>query len=254
MWDLLQLLQNHWRLCALKSKHVRVHLPVALQKLTLADAAHFLSKVTSSMLNARRSLPTPLDFKYALEEFDLPVASIEPHLHPPIPQSKLLIQLEALPIEDLPTSSADEPLDPQLSGERDKKDKAYIPEKFPSFPSQHTYKWTDQESARETNPRKIREEAAKAARQAEEALRRWTKETKAGKEKDVKMIASKDPKSKERHKIWEQAMADPVLAKHLLMDEGARQEGDQSMIVNANSTFFRKGVAAKRKAPPTLEL
>ncbi|PMD65987.1 uncharacterized protein K444DRAFT_486982, partial [Hyaloscypha bicolor E] len=210
-------------------------------------AAHFLSKVTSSMLNARRSLPTPLDFKYALEEFDLPIASIEPHLNPPIPRSKLLIQLEALPVEKLPTSSAGILLGSELSGEKDKNDKQYIPKKFPSFPGQHTYKWTDKQSVRETNPRKIREEAAKAARQGEEALRRLTRVSKVGKEKDVKKIASKDPKSKERHEVWEKAMDDLVFTKQSLAGEGASQERDQSMIVNANSPFFRKGAPAKRK-------
>lgn len=235
-------------------------LSLKLRKLILADAAHFLSKVTSSMLNARRSLPTPLDFKYALEEFDLPIASIEPHLHPPIPRSKLLIQLDTLPVEELPTSSSDILLGPEvggetLSGDKDKKDKKYIPKRFPSFPSQHTYKWSDKESARETNPRKIREEAAKAARQGEEALRRLTRVSKVGKEKDVKKIASKDPKSKERHEIWERAMEDLVFAKpSLTMGDGASQEADQSMIVNANSAFFRKGAPIKRKPPPLLEL
>jgi transcription initiation factor TFIID subunit 8 len=211
------------------------------------------------MLNARRSLPTPLDFKYALEEFDLPIASIEPHLHPPIPRSKLLIQLETLPVEELPTSSSDillrhELNGESLSGDKDKNDKPYIPKKFPSFPSQHTYKWTDKESARETNPRKIREEAAKAARQGEEALRRLTRVSKVGREKDVKKIANKDPTSKERHEIWEKAMEDLVTAKPLSTGEGTSQEADQSMIVNANSAFFRKGAPAKRKPPPLLEL
>ncbi|PMD23670.1 hypothetical protein NA56DRAFT_567975 [Hyaloscypha hepaticicola] len=216
-------------------------------------ATHFLSKVTSSMLNARRSLPTPLDFKYALEEFDLPIASIEPHLKPPIPRSRYLVQLEALPVEELPTSSAGILLEPELSGEPDKNEKAYIPKNFPSFPSKHTYKWTEKESARETNPRKIREEAAKAARQGEEALRRLTRVSKVGKEKDVKKVANKDPKSKERHEIWERTMDDLFLAKPLTGD-GPGQESDQSMIVNANSPFFRKGVPAKRKPPLPVEI
>jgi transcription initiation factor TFIID subunit 8 len=224
-----------------------------LYMLTLADATHFLSKVTSSMLHARRSLPTPLDFKYALEKFDLPIASIEPHLKPPIPLSRYLVQLEALPVEDLPTSSASILLEPELSGEPDKNEKVYIPKNFPSFPSKHTYKWTEKESARETNPRKIREEAAKAARQGEEALRRLTRVSKAGKEKDVKKVANKDPKSKERHEVWERTMDDLFLAKPLTGD-GPGQESDQSMIVNANSPFFRKGAPAKRKPPLPIEI
>jgi hypothetical protein len=201
------------------------------------------------MLNARRSLPTPLDFKYALAEFDLPIASIEPHLHPPIPLSKLTVQLEALPVEELPTYSAGMLLGDDLSGESDKKQKGYIPKRFPSFPSKHTYKWTEMESARETDPRKIREEAAKAARQGEEALRRLTKVSKVGKEKDVKKAASKDPKSKERHEMWEQTMGDLLFGKQASTGQAAGQEDDRSMIVNADRPFFRKGAPAKKKPP-----
>jgi transcription initiation factor TFIID subunit 8 len=202
------------------------------------------------MLNARRSLPTPLDFKYALAEFDLPIASIEPHLRPPIPPSKLLVQLEPLPVEELPTSSAGVLLGSDLSGEPDKNEKRYIPKRFPSFPSKHTYKWTEKESARETDPRKIREEAAKAARQGEEALRRLTRVSKVGKEKDVKKAASKDPKSKERHEMWEQTMEDLLFGKQASTGEAAGQGDDRSMIVNAERPFFRKGAPAKRKPPP----
>jgi transcription initiation factor TFIID subunit 8 len=222
--------------------------------LTLADTAHLLSKVTTSMLNARRSLPTPLDFQYALEEFDLPIASIEPHLHPPIPQSKYLVQLEALPVEELPTSTAGVLLGLELSGEPDKSGKKYIPKKFPSFPSKHTYKWTEKESGRETDPRKIREAAAKAARQGEEALRNLTRVSQVGKEKDVKKVAGKDPKSKERHEIWERTMGDLFHTKQSSAEEAATQEGDQSVIVNANSAFFRKGAPTKRKPPPVIEI
>jgi hypothetical protein len=203
------------------------------------------------MLNARRSLPTPLDFKYALAEFDLPIASIEPHLHPPIPRSKILVQLEALPKKELPTSSTSILLGNDLSGEPDKKQKRYIPKRFPSFPSKHTYKWTEKESARETDPRKIREEAAKAARQGEEALRRLTRVSKVGKEKDVKKAASKDPRSKERHEMWEQTMADLLSGKQTSTGEAASQEDDRSMMVNADRPFFRKGAPAKRKPLPT---
>lgn len=204
------------------------------------------------MLNCRRFIPTPTDFQYALSEFDLPIASIEPHLHPPIDPAKYLIQLEPLPAEELPTSTPVELLGKDLSGELDKQQKKYIPKKFPSFPSKHTYKWTEKESARETDPRKIREEAAKAARQGEEALRRLTKVSKVGREKDVKKAASKDPKSKERHDIWEKAMYS------LSQGNGAvsSQEDDRSLGVNADKAYFRKGAPAKRKppAPPSLDL
>lgn len=208
------------------------------------------------MLNARRAQPTPLDFKFALAEFDLPISSLEPHLHPPIPPEQILIQLEPMPIDELPTTTThlDSLLGADLSGEPDRLSKPYIPKKFPPFPSKHTYKWTEKESARETDPRKIREEAAKAARQGEEALRRLTKVAKAGKEKDVKNVASRDPKSKQRHKLWEQTM------EHLWSGQGqvdmtgkdAGEEDDRGLIVNANRLFYKKGTPAKRRQPVEL--
>ncbi|KAK6583140.1 hypothetical protein PZA11_004216 [Diplocarpon coronariae] len=220
-----------------------------------AYSSRFLSKVTSSMLNARRSQPTPLDFTYALAEFQLPISSIEAHLKPPIPVSKLLIVLESQPEVELPTATAstDNLLGADLSGESDKNTKPYIPRRFPPFPSKHTYKWTEKESSRETNPRRIREEAAKAARQGEEALRRLTKVAKAGKEKDVKNAASKDPKSKERHEMWEKAMETLSSNKPDITIKGGVEENDRGLIVNAARTYNRKGAPAKKKPLPILE-
>lgn len=184
------------------------------------------------------------------------MASLEPHLRPPIPKEKYLVQLEPLPVEELPTATMhlDSLLGGDLSGEPDKLAKPYVPKRFPSFPSKHTYKWTEKESARETDPRKIREEAAKAARQAEEALRRLTKVAKAGKEKDVKDAASKDPKSKVRHNLWESTMEDLLSGKGKpnIMGKFASEEDDRGLIVNADRLFYRKGAMARRRQPVDL--
>ena len=205
---------------------------------------HFLSNITSSMLNARRPEPIPLDFEYALSKFDIPLTSIRPHLVTPIATEKVKTGFRPLPIEE-PTKKNEvtltKLLGQELNGESDKREKSYIPKKFIPFPSKHTYMWTEKESMRETDPRKIREEAAKSARYAEEALRRLVKFGKAGKEKDVKIAASRDPRSKERHELWEKAMEDLMAGK---THAGAADE-DQSMIVNAQSQYFRKPVPKK---------
>lgn len=196
------------------------------------------------MLNARRPEPTPLDFEYALSKFDLPLASIRPHLRNPIPASKLYIQLESIPSEESTRereARLAKLLGTELSGEPDKREKSYVPKKFIPFPSKHTYKWTEKESLRETDPRKIREEAAKSARHAEEALRRLVKVSKAGKEKDVKLAASRDPSSKERHELWERTMEDLLAGK----DHAGAADEDQSMIVNSESQYFRKPIPKK---------
>lgn len=210
--------------------------------------------VTSSMLNARRSEPVPLDFQYALSKFDISLASIEPHLRTPVSKAKLEIKLEIEPVEEMGPSSTASLLGDELSGETERLTKSYIPARFPSFPSRHTYKWTEKESAREKDPRKIREEAAKSARQGEEALRRLNKVSKAGKEKDVKRAAQKDPKSKERHELWESVMKDLQAAKPQTPSGRPLKDEDHSLIVNADRQHFRKGIAGKKNGAPPAEI
>jgi transcription initiation factor TFIID subunit 8 len=198
------------------------------------------------MLNARRAEPIPTDFEYALARYDLPISSITPHLKPPIHPSKTRLHLELSPPEEEKAEkqiNLARLLGAELSGKSEKRDRAYVPQKFIDFPSQHTYKWTEKEFSRETDPRKIREEAAKAARHAEEALRRLVKVSKAGKEKDVKLAASRDPRTKERHELWEKTMEELMAGK----DNTLIDDEDQSMIVNSESEYFRKGVPRKSR-------
>lgn len=224
-----------------------IYYPQIVLLLTYIDVTHFLYGITLSMLNARRSLPTPIDFQYALTRFDLPLASLEPHLKPPIPSSKSRIHLEVQSSEPQDRHYEDLLLGGDLSGESDKNERPYIPRRFPAFPSKHTYKWTEKDSTRETDPRKIREEAAKAARQGEEALRRLTKISKALKEKDVKQAASRDPRSKERHELWEKVMRDLSSDKGGLQAKIPGHDEDRSMIVNADMKYWRKAVPVQRK-------
>jgi len=207
-------------------------------------AAHLLSQVTTSMLNSRRPQPTPLDFAHALKKFDLPFASLEPHLKPPVSVSRLRLEQDPLPVQGIDPKYLGKLLGDELSGESDRVAKTYIPKNFPSFPSKHTYKWTERVSERVTDPRKIREEVAKNARQGEEALRRLVKVSRAGQDKDIRRAASKDPKTKERLELWENAMES--------MTKGRRPSGedeDRYMIVNSDKQYWRKG-APKRRAPP----
>jgi transcription initiation factor TFIID subunit 8 len=237
-----------WRLCAKEWTYVSFEIQDKCRNTNFqADAEHFLYEVTSSMLNARRSEPTPLDFDYALSRFDLPLASIEPHLKPPISKAKVDIKLEIEEAEEQQPNSESILLGKELSGEPDRLSRPYIPTRFPSFPSKHTYKWTEIESTRERDPRKIREEAAKFARQGEEALRRLNKFSKAGNERDIKRTAEKDPKSKERHELWEQMMKDLLAGRSQLPNGKSIKDEDHSLIVNSERRHFRKGSTAKRK-------
>lgn len=208
---------------------------------------NFLSEVTSSMRHARRAEPTPLDFSYALSRFDLPILSMEPHLKPPVSKEKTVIELVMEQEDEQITTSQSTLLGEELSGEPDRQSKPYIPARFPSFPSKHTYKWTEIESARETDPRKIRQEATEAARQGEEALRRLNKVSRAGKERDIKRAAQKDPKSKERHELWEQMMKDVMSGRSKAPNPQAIADEDDGLIVNSERRYFRKGVATKKR-------
>jgi hypothetical protein len=203
------------------------------------------------MLLGRRADNLVTDFEYALSKFSLPIASIKPHLKPPVAPPETLQELEPLPIEELSATSLTKLLGRELDGESDKLSRPYIPKHFPAFPSRHTYKWTEKESARETDPRKIREEAAKSARLGEEALRRLVKVSKAGREKDVKRVAEKDPRSKMRHELWEKTMEN--LTRKRNGASKTDQDDDHSMVVNSESQFFRKPVLKKRKAPVQTE-
>ena len=204
-------------------------------------------------MGARRGLPTPLDFDHALKQFSLPFASLEPHLKPPVRPEHLRTLLEGPSTEQITMLPIEELMGAELSGKQEKESKLYIPKHLPPFPSKHTYKWTEKDSARETDARKIREKASQQARQGEEALRNLTAQGKKGNEKGVKNIADKAPKSKQRHQLWEEAQG-PGLPPSAANDA---KEVERSVVVNANSSYHRKGAAFRRKGaqqvlPPEL--
>jgi len=145
----------------------------------------------------------------------------------------------------------------ELSGNLDKRSRPYIPKHLPPFPSRHTYKWTEKDSIRETDARKIREEAAHQARQGEEALRRLIAVSKVGNEKGIRQLAEKDARSKQRHQLWEQAVAEATggsLASSTDAESSKNKSKvvERSVVVNASSVYHRKGVTGKRKGVPQL--
>ena len=210
------------------------------------------------MLNSRRSQPIPADFQYALSAFDCPLLSLKPHLKPPVPRSETLIQLEEMPAEEKEAYCSLLKPNDELSGESDRQKMLHIPTGFPSFPSKHTYKWSDKESTRETDPRKIREQAATNAKMAEEALRKLVKAGKIGQERNVKKNASKDPASKQRHELWGSTLESFMAGKQKPIEAGPAKDDnagdDRNMVVNADRKYMRKGAVSKRKPPPVLEI
>ncbi|KAJ9156657.1 Transcription initiation factor TFIID subunit 8 [Pleurostoma richardsiae] len=232
---------------------------------------------------ARRTQPIPTDFEVTLKHFNLDIPLLKPHIRPPIPKSKLrpTFSTEQFLADgdtfDLPC------LADELSGKEDKEAKDYIPQSFPDFPSIHTYKYTptDVESVtvRSTavadvrdgttktvpdwrgDPQKIREAAAREAKQAEEALRGLVRASKISNLKDLRNVAEKNPASKERYELWESAMRDlleesgsgsaggkGVRAAGAMGSGAARLEiADHSMIVNSQKKYHRREIPRTAK-------
>lgn len=228
--------------------------------------------------HARRTTAIAPDFELSLNYFNINLTDLKKHRKPPIPQERIKgtepqIEVkkdkEGRPIlhdgafEHMPC------LDKELSGEADKDAKAYIPKSFPDFPSTHTYKYTptDIESvtvredivstAKENaapnwrgDPKKIREAAAIQAKQAEEALRKLVRASKMASLKDLRSTAEKNPISKARYDLWEDAMKDLLQERGLAdgRNDAVREDvADHSMIVNAQKKYHRREIPRSAK-------
>lgn len=238
-----------------------------VQKLTvcgITDALHLLHHITQHMNTARRAMPTPQDFEFAMQQDKLRTSHLEPHLKPPIPRSKTPRIPPSRPVSPSALSSSnptdahtipflDTLLGSSLSGEADKTQKRYIPQHFPPFPSKHTYKRTQSVRERERDPRRIREMATEAARQAEEALRRLVRVGREagsgtgfgginGKEKDGRK-ARGGGKVVVGLEVWERAMRD-LAGKPSTNASDSKKEGDEEMeiggLINAEQGYWRK--------------
>jgi transcription initiation factor TFIID subunit 8 len=201
------------------------------------------------MFSSRRAQTTPLDFEYALRREGLTASLLKPHLKPPVPESKTQLRFDLPEPEELPYQPPAALLGVELSGAPEKDTKKYIPKKFPTFPSTHTFKSTEVKPAREADPRKIREQATEAARHGEEALRRLVKVGKAADHKGARRVSEKSEKHKQRHDLWEKTMNELVLGKmntlSSKLDGGDAEQ--KSVIINAGKEYGRKPVARVKK-------
>lgn len=236
---------------------------------------------------ARRAQPSPADFDLSLARFNLCTSALKPHLRNPVAKSKLR-PTYFNPLAEYPGAAPELPLiGDELSGRMEKESRAYIPKGFPDFPSIHTYRATpidvDSVTVRGTglryddgtpvkmggrldhlavegprgDPKRVREAAAREAKQAEEALRGLVRASKINALKEVRATAVRNPQSKERYDLWEAAMRE-------LMDESGKSKpramadagtarleiADHSMIVNAERAFYRREISrgGKRSA------
>jgi transcription initiation factor TFIID subunit 8 len=124
-----------------------------------ADLESLIEETKRFALASRRERPTPVDFETVLRRYNLPVASLKPHLKHPINRAELppkyidtALDKEAYVVLPL--------LGEELSGQSDKDSKPYIPSAFPDFPSRHTYSFTPQEDTKARDPKKTRQDCA----------------------------------------------------------------------------------------------
>ncbi|KAF2092231.1 hypothetical protein K490DRAFT_20106, partial [Saccharata proteae CBS 121410] len=165
---------------------------------------HFLSDVKTSMQICRRGRPLPQDFAHALAQSGFKPSDLESQLQLPIPPSITQPPIPPPPPEDDAPPQLEEILGEELSGVSEKTQRPYIPTHLPAFPSKHTWQSTPVFSARETDPRKIREKATKEGVMAEQALRKLMAGNKGRKRKAF--TTSADTHSRKAQKMWEDAM------------------------------------------------
>jgi transcription initiation factor TFIID subunit 8 len=181
--------------------------------------------------------------------FNLPTDLLRPHHRTPIPRTALApsFHLDTASFNDVPAGALPL-LSEELSGQHEKDLKQYIPKNFPEFPSLHTYRYTPADNPGNIDvaaPGRIREAAAKSAKEGEDALRKLVRAAKIRNQKEARTVADRDVCGRERYRLWDGAMKGllqdlaPPVGTEMLFESSA----DQGMIVNSDTAFSRREVA-----------
>lgn len=195
-------------------------------------------------LGARREQPTPADFESTMRRFALVTSSLTPHLRTSVLLGNKLVPLCVSNAKQeeaevfLPTLSDD------LSGKVEKDERPYIPKSFPEFPSKHTYRYTPRGNETSRDCKLIREEAARAAKEGEKALRRLLRASRIRKQKEASNLSKRDNITKSRYELWEAAMG--KFLREDGRDSGEAEVADRCMVVNADSKYMRKPVPVQQ--------
>ncbi|KAI1204439.1 Bromodomain associated-domain-containing protein [Annulohypoxylon truncatum] len=214
----------------------------ALESLTEAAESyitHFLETVKRSANAARRNDPIPPDFEYALHRLKIPLSDLKPHLKHAVPKEELTPSFFNPIKEDIQQFVKPRPfLGDELSGQKEKEQRPWIPKHFPSLPSPFAYRFTPYHHVVDRSKEQAQAEAD--ARKGERALRQINRAARISRQKEIRAVAQKNSLSKERQAAWEKMMTRllPEVDPTSLTPEIA----DHSTIVNYGARHGRKSV------------
>lgn len=161
------------------------------------------------MQHSRRSQPLPQDFIQALAQSSLHSSLLIDDLALAIPAEVTQRPLRPptaplLPANYTPANLFDQ-AESATSTAKHAHTRRYIPPHFPSFPSEHTFQATPVFTARETDARKIREQATHEGMEAEKALRKLMAASKAAAGNRSKNVGG-DAQRARREEIWRETL------------------------------------------------
>jgi len=227
--------------------------------------AHFLASVRQSMLSSRRTQTIPQDYLHALRAHNLTLRSLRRHLDPPISPQAVQPRLTAETEEE---NNNQKQLDivAKFFSKRTPStiSKPQIPPHFPDLPSEHTYKFEEVYTSRETDPRIIREQATEERRLGEEALRKLvradaTKPSSTARSREKLTIQDRG------RALWRETLEsvlqeegrasmelnpgspDRELETSLLDDVQKQISRYEGYTINADRRYWRKGVGAGKE-------
>lgn len=161
------------------------------------------------MQHSRRSNPLPQDFITALSRSNLRSSLLEDDVAFAIPAEISQRPLQPPPTSLVPTSYTSANLFDQhestTSTAKHANTRRYIPPHFPSFPSEHTFQATPVYTSRETDARRIREQATHEGMEAEKALRKLMAASKAAAGNRRRGVGD-DAQRVRREEIWRETL------------------------------------------------
>ncbi|KAI8964285.1 hypothetical protein F5Y11DRAFT_101364 [Daldinia sp. FL1419] len=200
----------------------------------------FIEHLRRTANAARRNDPIPEDFELILRRHDVDLSSLKLHLKNPVRKEYLTPSFFDPITEDVQYLQKPRPfLGEELSGEKEKEARPWIPKNFPAFPSAHTYRFTPAEQEPDIEKEQLQAEAD--AKKGEAALRRINRAARISRQKELRSVAQRDPLSRKRHQNWEDMMSE-LLPRADPSTNSAPDVADHSTIVNFSTKYGRKGM------------